>query len=57
MKTEQAVQGLLAFTVCVVNVNSTVAFTHFEELKDLVILNILKEKLVMSFLPPGPFLP
>ena len=47
LKTEQAVQGLLAFTFCVVNVNSTVAFTHFEELKDLVILNILKE---MGFL-------
>ena len=47
-KTEQAVQGLQAFDFYVVNVNSTVAFKHFEDLKDLIILNILKEKLVMS---------
>ena len=50
LKTEQAVQGLQAFAFCVVNVNSTVVFKHFEDLKDLIILNILKEKLVMSSL-------
>ena len=50
MKTEQAVQGLLAFAFCVVSVNSTVVFKHFEDLKDLIILNILKEMLVMSCL-------
>ena len=50
LKTEQAVQGLQAFAFCVVNVNSTVVFKHFEDLKDLIILNILKEKLVMSCL-------
>ena len=31
--TEQAVQGLLEFASCVVNVNSTVVFIHFEDLK------------------------
>ena len=50
LKTEQAVQGLQAFAFCVVNVNSTVVFKHFEDLKDLIVLNILKEKLVMSCL-------
>ena len=34
----------------VVNINSTVVFKHFEDLKDIIILNILKEKLVMSCL-------
>ena len=43
MKIEEAVQGLQAFAFCVVNVNSTVVFKHFEDLKDLIILNILKE--------------
>ena len=43
MKTERAVQGLQAFACCVVNANSTVVFRHFEGLKDLIILNILKE--------------
>ena len=42
-KTEQAVQGLQVFAFYVVNVNSTAVFKHFEELKDLIILNILKE--------------
>ena len=50
LKTEQAVQGLQAFAFCVVNFNSTVIFKHFEDHKDLNILNILKEKLVMSCL-------
>ena len=50
MKTEQAVQGVEAFAFCVVNFNSTVIFKHFEDLKDLSILNILKEKLVISCL-------
>ena len=50
LKTEQAVQGLQTFSFCVVNINSTVVFEHFEDLKDLIILNILKEKLVMSCL-------
>ena len=50
LKTEQAVQGLQAIAFCVVNVNSTVAFKHYEDLKDLIILNISKEKLVASSL-------
>ena len=50
LKREQAVQGLQAFAFRVVNVNSTVVFKHFEDLKYLIILNILKEKLIMSFL-------
>ena len=50
LKTEQAVQGLQAFAFCVVNVNSTVVFKLFEDIKDLIILNILKEKLIMSCL-------
>ena len=50
LKTEQAVQGLQAFDFCVINVHSTVVFKHFEDLKYLIILNILKEKLVMSCL-------
>ena len=44
-KTEQVVQGLQAFVI--LNVNVTVAFEHFEDLKNLIILNILKEKLVI----------
>ena len=47
LKTGQAVQGLQTFAFYVVNVNSIVVFKHFEDLKDLIILNILKEKLVM----------
>ena len=39
-RTEQAVQGLQAFACYWVNVNSTVVFKHFEDLKDLIILNI-----------------
>ena len=54
LKTEQAVQGLQSFAFYVVNVNSTVVFKHFEDLKDLITLNILKEKLVMTCLL-GPF--
>ena len=50
MKTEQAVQGLQAFAFCVVRVNSAVVFKHFEDVKDLIILKTLKEKLVMSCL-------
>ena len=50
MKTEQAVQGLQAFAFCVVNLNSAVVFKVFEDIKDLIILKILKEKLVMSCL-------
>ena len=50
MKTEQAVQGLQAFAFCVVNINLSVVFEHSEDLKDLIILKILKEKLVMSCL-------
>ena len=47
---EQAVQGLQAFTFCVVNVNVTVAFQNFGDLKNHIILNNLKEKLVASCL-------
>ena len=54
MKTEQAVQGLEELAFCVANVNSTVIFKHFEDVKDLIILNIFKEKLVMSC-PLGSF--
>ena len=42
--TEQAVQGLEAFAFCVVSVNSTVVFKRFEDLKDLIVLSILKTK-------------
>ena len=51
-KIEQTVQvqGLQEFAFCLVNVISTVVFKHFEDLKDLIILNIFKEKLVMSCL-------
>ena len=49
-KTEQAGHGLQAFAFCVVNVNSAVVSKHFEGLKDLIILNILKEKLIMPCL-------
>ena len=49
LKTEQAVQGLQAVALCVVNVNSTAVFKHFEDLKYLI-LNILKEKMFMSCL-------
>ena len=49
-ETEQAVQGLEAHVFYVVNVYSTIVFNHFEGLTDLIILNILKEKFVMSCL-------
>ena len=49
LKTEQAGQGLV-FTSCTLNGNSAVVFEHFEGLKDLIILNILKEKLVIACL-------
>ena len=49
-KKEQAVQGLQVFTFYVVKINSRVVFKHFEDHKDLIILSILKEKLVMSCL-------
>ena len=49
LKTEQAVQGLQAFVFLVANVNSAIVFKHFEDLKDLIILIILKGKLVMSY--------
>ena len=38
LKTEQAVQGLQAFAFCIVNVNSTVVFKHFEDF-DLIFFN------------------
>ena len=44
---EQAVQGLQAFAFCVVTVSSKVALEHFEDLKTLIIGNLLKEKLVI----------
>ena len=49
-KTEQAIHGVQAFVFCVVNVDSTVVFKHFDAFKDLSLLNILKEKLFMSCL-------
>ena len=42
LKTEQAVQGLQAFAFCVVNANSAFIFQHFEDVKDLIILNLKK---------------
>ena len=56
LKTEQAVPGLQAFAFWVVNVSSTVVLKHFEDSKDIIILNILKEKLVMSCLLGSFFL-
>ena len=50
LKTEQTVQKLQVFAFCVVSVNSTVVLKHLEDLKGLIIWNILKEKLVMSCL-------
>ena len=50
MKTEQAVQGLQEFALCVANVNSAAVFEHFKDLKNLIILSILKAKLVISCL-------
>ena len=47
LRTEQAIQGLQAFAFCVVNVNGTVVFKHVKDFKDLIILNILKDKLFM----------
>ena len=49
MKKEQAVKGPQVFPFCIVNVNSAVVFEHFEDLKDLIILNILKEKYLASW--------
>ena len=37
---------LQVFAFCVINVNSTIVFEHFEDLKNLIIFNIFKEKLV-----------
>ena len=48
-KTEQAVVGLQEFAFCLVNVNSTVVFEHFKDLKNLIILNNLKEKSFASW--------
>ena len=36
MKIEQAVLGLQASTFCMINVNSTVVFKHFEDLRDMI---------------------
>ena len=46
MKTEQAVQGIPAFAFYVINVNSTVGFKNFEDLKDLINLSIGKVKMI-----------
>ena len=48
LKTEQAVLGLQSLAFCVVSVNSAAVLKHFEYLKDLIILNILKERLVQE---------
>ena len=50
METEQAVQGPQAFAFRVVNVNSTVVFKHFDDVRGFIFLNILKQKLVVSCL-------
>ena len=44
LKTEQIIQVLQAFAFCVVNFYSNLVSKYFEDLKDLIILNILKEK-------------
>ena len=46
LKTEQAVQGLQALAFCVVNVNLTAVFKHFEDLEDLIILSISKVRMI-----------
>ena len=38
------------FFFYVMNVDLTVAFEHFEDPRSLIILNILKEKLVISYI-------
>ena len=50
--TEQNNQSnkLQGFAFCIGNVNSMIDFEHFGDLKNLIILNILKEKLVNSCL-------
>ena len=50
--TEQNNQSnkLQAFAFCIVKINSTIVFEYFEDLKNLIILNILKEKLGISCL-------
>ena len=50
METEQAVQGPQVFAFWVVNVNSTVVFKHFDDVRGFIFLNILKQKLVVSYL-------
>ena len=50
LETEQAVQGPQVFAFWVVNVNSTVVFKHFDDVRDFIFLNILKQKLVVSYL-------
>ena len=53
MKTGQAVQGQQAFVFCVVKVNSTVDFKHFED-QTSHYFEHLKETLVISC-PLGSF--
>ena len=50
METEQAVQGPQVFAFWVVNVNSAVVFKHFDDVRGFIFLNILKQKLVVSYL-------
>ena len=47
---KQAVKGIQEFVFCVVKVNLMVVFEHFEGLKNLIVLNTVKEKLVISCL-------
>ena len=49
LKTEQAAQGLQAIAFCVANIDSNLVFKHFEDLKDLIILNILISKVMIKF--------
>ena len=44
LKKEQIIQVLQAFVFCVVNFYSNLVSKYFEDLKDLIILNILKDK-------------
>ena len=47
-RTKQKSNKPQALAFCVVNINSTIVFEHFGDLKNLIIFNILKEKLVNS---------
>ena len=47
---KQPIQQTKRVCFCIGNINSMIVFEHFRDLKNLIILNILKEKLVNSCL-------